>query len=210
MIQQENAEETKTEVSELEEEKALSSENDDETPLDDDSVSLDFPHISQPSSIISRRSSLPIKSESQRAGRRHSVPISVNKSLLPPIRTNARRESLPNDHLKLKNPILLKLEDQSTRTGRSSNLSLFSSKSSLLGSSSNSNNAERPVSAENLLPEPSIASITNSTEASRLSSVLQPDNQRPQKQLTRQQTFPPLQPYVRMRYVLFLIVGIYR
>ncbi|XP_051174345.1 uncharacterized protein LOC127290025 isoform X2 [Leptopilina boulardi] len=213
MIQQENAEEVRTEVSELEEEREISSE--EETALDDDSGSIDFALGSsaaivghqQLSSII-RRPSLPIKTELQRAGRRHSVPISCVKSLIPTVRVNVRRESLPNDNnnVKLKNPhLLLKHDDQSARTGRSSNLSLFSSKSSLLGnnSSGNSNNAERPVSAENLLPEPSIASITNSTEASRLSSVLQPDNHpRPQqKQLTRQQTFPPLQPYVRMRYM---------
>uniref|UniRef100_A0A8D8WYR6 Serine/threonine-protein phosphatase 4 regulatory subunit 1 n=1 Tax=Cacopsylla melanoneura TaxID=428564 RepID=A0A8D8WYR6_9HEMI len=63
---------------------------------------------------------------------------------------------------------------------------------------------DRPVSAENLLPESSIASITTHDEASRLSSVLHgsscltlPAN----RMLTRQQTFPPLQPYVRQRYM---------
>lgn len=48
---------------------------------------------------------------------------------------------------------------------------------------------ERPLSAEALLPEPSIASITavGLTPGSRC--------------LTRQQTFPPLQPYIRVRYL---------
>jgi len=49
---------------------------------------------------------------------------------------------------------------------------------------------QRPVSAENLLPEPSIASITTSSAAVKLSSVLHPSG----RHLTRQQTFPPLHP----------------
>lgn len=193
MIQQEVAEETKTEVSDLDEdEKVLSSG--EEIPPDDDSGSIELVLFSQLSSIT-RRPSLSIRTEVQRARRRHSVPLSITKPLPLLARASARRESLPNEHKKPKNP-LLKLGDQ-TRQGRSS-LSLFSSKSSLLGSSESA--AERPVSAENLLPEPSIASITNSTEASRLSSVLQPAHQKTQqKQLTRQQTFPPIQPYIRMR-----------
>lgn len=50
----------------------------------------------------------------------------------------------------------------------------------------------RPLSADNLLPEPSIASITTSVAASRLSSVFHsgPGG----RCLTRQQTFPPLHP----------------
>ena len=193
MIQQEVAEETKTEVSDLDEgEKVLSSG--EEIPPDDDSDSIELVLSSQLSSM-SHRPSLSVRTEAQREGRRHSVPLSVSKPLTLPTRATARRESLPNDNNKPKNP-LLKLDEQ-TRHGRSS-LSLFSSKSSLLGSSGSS--ADRPVSAENLLPEPSIASITSSTEASRISSVLQPDIQKTQqKQLTRQQTFPPIQPYIRTR-----------
>jgi hypothetical protein len=49
---------------------------------------------------------------------------------------------------------------------------------------------QRPVSAENLLPEPSIASITTSSAAVKLNSVLHPSG----RHLTRQQTFPPLHP----------------
>lgn len=61
---------------------------------------------------------------------------------------------------------------------------------------------ERPLSAENLLPDTSIASMTSSAAASRLSSVLQGNSVAPpSKLLTRQQTFPPPQPYVRMRYM---------
>ncbi|XP_046589292.1 uncharacterized protein LOC107226321 isoform X3 [Neodiprion lecontei] len=192
LIQQEAAEETKTEISELEDiDNALSSEDED---LAEDSGSID---LLLPDASSSRRPSLPGKVDTERVGRRHSVPLSVPK-LLPISRTIIRRESLPTEQKKLKTP-LVKLEDQ-TMLGRSS-LSLLSSKSSLHSSAARS--SERPVSAENLLPEPSIASITNSKEASRLSTVLQPDQKLSSqtKQLTRQQTFPPLQPYVRMRYM---------
>lgn len=60
---------------------------------------------------------------------------------------------------------------------------------------------ERPLSAENLLPEPSIASMSSSAAVGRLSSVLQGTGGNINKSLTRQQTFPPPQPYVRMRYM---------
>lgn len=61
---------------------------------------------------------------------------------------------------------------------------------------------ERPLSAENLLPEPSIASMTSSVPATRLTTVLHGGTGAPiTKALTRQQTFPPPQPYVRMRYM---------
>lgn len=84
----------------------------------------------------------------------------------------------------------------------------FGSQSSLLSSNSGDQphsaeeEQERPLSAENLLPEPSIASMTSSAAADRLSSVMQSGFVAPaSKCLTRQQTFPPLQPYVRMRYM---------
>ncbi|XP_046738000.1 uncharacterized protein LOC124406594 isoform X5 [Diprion similis] len=192
LIRQEVVEDTKTEMSELDDiDNALTSEDED---LAEDSGSID---LLLPDASLSRRPSLPGKVDTERVGRRHSVPLSVPK-LLPISRTIIRRESLPTEQKKLKTP-LVKLEDQ-TMLGRSS-LSLLSSKSSLHSSAARS--SERPVSAENLLPEPSIASITNSTEASRLSTVLQPDQKLSSqtKQLTRQQTFPPLQPYVRMRYM---------
>lgn len=74
-------------------------------------------------------------------------------------------------------------------------LSLVSSTSSmgLRRSSDVSGPEERPVSAENLLPDLSIASITTPMEASRLSSVIHGTTLAPPGRLTRQQTFPPLQ-----------------
>lgn len=66
---------------------------------------------------------------------------------------------------------------------------------------------DRPLSAENLLPEPSIASMTAASGAlpvGRISSVLQGTASAQasrERALTRQQTFPPPQPYVRVRYM---------
>ncbi|XP_014482386.1 PREDICTED: uncharacterized protein LOC106748419 isoform X2 [Dinoponera quadriceps] len=199
LITQEATEETETEISELDEPEGGVSSG-EETGADEDSGSID---LLIPAAYVqtSRMPTLPGRVGLDRVGRRHSVPLSVSKplSLLPP-RQAARRESLPSEHVKSKNT-LLKLEDQGLLVGPSS-LSLLSSKSSV-GGSSNVSATERPVSAENLLPETSIASITSSTEASRLSSVLQ--SAEPgvlqTKQLTRQQTFPPLQPYARTRYM---------
>ncbi|XP_053984430.1 uncharacterized protein LOC128879363 isoform X2 [Hylaeus volcanicus] len=195
---QEAAEETETEISELEEvEDAVSSTGD---PVgDEDTASIDL-LIPAAYCQSSKLQSLPARVGLERVGRRHSVPLSVSKPLVLLPRATIRRESLPSERSKSKN-LLLRLEDQSLLDP--SSLSLLSSRSSIHELSPNANGGERPVSAESLLPEPSIASITNSAEASRLSSVLQPDIQKSgsQKQLTRQQTFPPLQPYVRMRYL---------
>ncbi|XP_066590278.1 uncharacterized protein [Prorops nasuta] len=174
---------------------------------EEDSESIDLVISGRLDQNNPRRTSLPGRHDSvERVGRRHSVPLSMPKPLIVFSSSNSRRESLPTtaNSDKIKNP-LLKLGDESLLDP--STLSLLSSRSSVLESSTNASTVtERPVSAENLLPETSIASITNSTEASRLSTVLQPDNQRPlgavqSKLLTRQQTFPPLQPYVRTRYL---------
>ncbi|XP_017881147.1 uncharacterized protein LOC108625558 [Ceratina calcarata] len=194
MTLQETAEETETEISELEEaEEAVSSVDDTAPEEDTGSIDLLIPGAYVQSSKIQ---SLPARVGLERAGRRHSVPLSISKPLTLLPASNVRRESLPNKQSKL-----LRLDDQSFLDP--STLSLFSSKSSTHELSPNINSSERPVSAESLLPETSIASITNSTEATRLSSVLQSDEQKPSqaKQLTRQQTFPPLQPYVRQRYM---------
>uniref|UniRef100_A0A0C9PSV9 Phosphodiesterase n=3 Tax=Fopius arisanus TaxID=64838 RepID=A0A0C9PSV9_9HYME len=188
LIVQETGDDTKTEMSDVEE--VQNSPSSEDEILQEDSGSVDLP-ISDSQMRSSRRLSLPVQSDSTRMGRRHSVPM---HTLAPPSRS-IRRDSVPWDHRK---PPLVKLDDQSLHP--LSSLSLVSSKSSLLESATNS--GERPVSAENLLPETSIASITSSIEASRLCTILQPEVQRTQgKQLTRQQTFPPLQPYVRIRYL---------
>ncbi|KZC07930.1 High affinity cAMP-specific 3',5'-cyclic phosphodiesterase 7A [Dufourea novaeangliae] len=199
LVLQETTEETETEISELDEaEDAVSSTEDPAADEDTGSIDLLIPAAYVQSS---RMQSLPARVGLERVGRRHSVPLSISKTLTLLPRSTVRRESLPSEHSKGKS-LSPRFDDHSFL--EPSSFSLLSSKSSIHELSPNTNATERPVSAESLLPETSIASITNSTEASRLSSVLQPDNQNPgtqSKQLTRQQTFPPLQPYVRMRYL---------
>ncbi|KAJ9596595.1 hypothetical protein L9F63_012387, partial [Diploptera punctata] len=190
LVQHEIAEETRTEISEAE-------------VLDEEVESS------------SRRQSLPSHNDetdsSQRVGRRHSVPLSMPRPL-PLTRTIIRRESLPVGEHRIQRrypsgPILHLEEEEDIQLGQSS-LSLLSACSSEAQHSSGASaHNNRPVSAENLLPEPSIASITTSLEASRLSSVLHGAGNGsstiaiPSRYLTRQQTFPPLQPYVRVRYM---------
>ncbi|XP_076749337.1 uncharacterized protein LOC143422515 isoform X2 [Xylocopa sonorina] len=199
LILQETAEETETEISELEEAEEVVSSAED-PGAEEDTASID---VLIPAAYVqsTKMQSLPARVGLERVGRRHSVPLSISKPLTLLPRSNIRRESLPSEQSKSR--LLLKLDDQSLLDP--SSLSLLSSKSSIPELSPNTNaTGERPVSAESLLPETSIASITNSEEASRLSTVLQPDGQKPgaqTKQLTRQQTFPPLQPYVRIRYL---------
>jgi hypothetical protein len=75
--------------------------------------------------------------------------------------------------------------------------------------SSIESNEERPLSAENLLPDLNIASMTASACGDKLNMVMHGSTNFPPhflgvtapKHLVRQQTFPPLQPYVRARYM---------
>lgn len=197
LINQEATEERETDISELDEPEGVISSG-EETAVDEDSGSID---LLIPATYVqtARMPTLPGRVGLDRAGRRHSVPLSVSKTLQLPLNQTSRRESLPSAQVKAKSP-LWKIEDQSLL--EPSLLSLLSSKSNIT-ESPNVILVERPVSAENLLPETSIASITSSTEASRLNTVLQSDNQYSvqTKQLTRQQTFPPLQSYARTRYM---------
>ncbi|XP_053595822.1 uncharacterized protein LOC103575125 isoform X2 [Microplitis demolitor] len=142
-------------------------------------LSIDLPSITNPPSSIAASLAVPVNIH----GRRHSVPLSLSK----PAVNSHRRESVPctPEYPKIfKNSSFNKL----------SSLSLLSTHSA-----ASYNEDERPVSAENLLPEPSIASITSSAAASKLCEVLQPE--RTTNKLTRQQTFPPLQPCNRTRYM---------
>lgn len=166
LVQKELAEETRTEISDADAPDAADASDDDAEPL------LPVPP--------------PPPRCPRRVGRRHSVPLSVPRP--PPLaRTVVRRESLP-----------LPAGAAVPRRRRRPSGEPLSPLSSRGGSDDSESGAsaspERPVSAENLLPEPSIASITTSLEASRLSSVLRG------AALTRQQTFPPLQPCARLRY----------
>lgn len=129
------------------------------------------------------------------------MPLSVSRPPGLPL-TVIRRESLPVvDHRRrfTLGPILhLEEEDEELPLSMGSSVSSVGFQRS---SECVSGQEERPVSAENLLPDLSIASITTHMEASRLSSVIHGTTLTPPSRLTRQQTFPPLQPFVRVRYM---------
>lgn len=195
---QEMAEEMETEICEVDANEDVASSGED-TSINEDSGSID---LLIPAAYVqaTRMQTLPGRVGLDRVGRRHSVPLSVSKSLTLPPRQAVRRESLPVEKIKARNT-LLKLEEQSLL--ESNTTSLLSSKNSMV-ELSNASACERPISSENLLPDTSIASITSSTEVSRLNTLLQSGDKpgaQTSKQLTRQQTFPPLQPYARTRYM---------
>jgi hypothetical protein len=186
---------TDTEISELDKNEVTSSG--EEISIDEDSGSIDL-LIPTAYGQTARVQTLPSQIGLDRVGRRHSIPLGVSKALtLSPCQT-IRRESLPIEKAKTKD-ILLKLEKQSLLEFNIT--SLLSSKNSIV-ELSNTSAFEKPVSTEDLLPETSIASITSSANTSRLNALLQSNKSSAQtKQLKRQQTFPPLQSYARMRYM---------
>ncbi|XP_025206137.1 high affinity cAMP-specific 3',5'-cyclic phosphodiesterase 7A-like isoform X4 [Melanaphis sacchari] len=178
-----------------------------------------------------RRGSLPavMLETVDKMGRRHSVPLNLARVTghgLPC--TVLRRESLQGA---LPSTLLVQAENRrrftlgqipyleeeeeglsmSVGSSRSSGLQRSSDGGGCGGGSSNmSNMDDRPVSAENLIPEPSIATITNTADASRLCNVIHgvtspvlgyQATAGSSRGLTRQQTFPPIQPYVRARYL---------
>ncbi|XP_003240958.1 cAMP-specific 3',5'-cyclic phosphodiesterase 4A isoform X7 [Acyrthosiphon pisum] len=171
-----------------------------------------------------RRGSLPavVLETVDKMGRRHSVPLNlarVTGHALPC--TILRRESLQGA---LPSTLLVQVENRRRFTlgqipyleeeEEGLSISVGSSRSSGLQRSSDgcggSHMDDRPVSAENLIPEPSIATITNTADASRLCNVIHgvtspvlghQATSGCSRGLTRQQTFPPIQPYVRARYL---------
>lgn len=165
-----------------------------------------------------RRGSLPavMLETVDKMGRRHSVPLNLARATAQVPCTILRRESLGT----ASSTLLVQAENRRRVTlgqipyleeeEEGLSLSLGSSRSSGLqrssdGGGSGSHQDDRPVSAENLIPEPSIATITNPADASRLCNVIHgvtsPVLQQMTRSLTRQQTFPPIQPYVRARYL---------
>lgn len=198
-LQAEIAEETRTEISDAE---VLDDEIDD----GDDDLRIELsgsPEMVLPEIKCSRRSSLQIPHYSLKdRERRLSVPLhNVPKIILPPREHGARQIDafLESDEIEA-----LKLDQDS--------LSLLSSDSESghrARSSIDSNDPERPLSAENLLPDLNIASMTDGFCADKLNMVMNSGNFpahflgiSTNKHLIRQQTFPPLQPcYVRTRYM---------
>jgi hypothetical protein len=194
-LQAELAEETRTEISDAE----LLEEDIDEGDDDSRIEYAGSPEMMLPEIKSSRRSSLQIPTYSLKdRERRLSVPLHpVPKIILPSrdLKAEAFLESDEHDH---------KFDQDS--------LSLLSSDSesgARARSSIDSNDNERPLSAENLLPDLNIASMTASACADKLNIVMHGSTNFPShmlavstsKHLVRQQTFPPLQPYVRARYM---------
>ncbi len=181
LLQQELNEETKTEMSDADE------------VLNADSVSLDVD-----TAVDSRRSSLPavMLETVDRSGRRFSVPLNLSRDCGMPSTSSGRRESI---HKLMLEPIPHLDEEEEEL-----DFSFRSSCSGSLQKSSECGSDERPVSAESLLPEPTIATITSSLQATKLSTVLHGSTMLAPpvaKILTRQQTFPPIQSFVRTRYL---------
>ncbi|KAL3276197.1 hypothetical protein HHI36_020915 [Cryptolaemus montrouzieri] len=200
----EQAEETQTELSDAEPE---ISEDEEATKQSSEITSImDF--IPPPGRDIRRQSLAVPTLESTLGVRRHSVPVNLEPTLP---RTIYRRESLPvgrnTSSSSSRNVVSPIRSDSRASSGLREEDEMFkfgsqSSFSSPRLSSGGEDDPERPLSAENLLPEPSIASMSSSSALGRLSSVLQGNVVAPiSKCLTRQQTFPPPQPYSRMRYM---------
>ncbi|XP_055624861.1 uncharacterized protein LOC129767730 [Toxorhynchites rutilus septentrionalis] len=208
-LQTEINEETRTEISDaeiLDEDDIDDAEDLDEPPNDlSDSSEVLIPNIPK----FGRRGSLQISSfGGARNERRFSVPIhSIPKIVLP---TRDLR-----DHRELNHPPE-SIQESDEHKFDNDSLSILSSDSDSLhrgarGSSTGSTaDRERPLSAENLLPDCSIASMTDGICGDRLNLVLHGAvsvnttnllTVGTSKHLIRQQTFPPLQPYVRTRYM---------
>jgi hypothetical protein len=202
-LQTEIAEETRTEISDAE---ALEEDFDEGNGEDD--LRTNFagsPEMLLPEIKSSRRSSLQIPTYSLKdRERRLSVPLhNVPKIILPHGREHGNRqidaflESDEHEHHRLDQDSLSLLSSDSESGQRAR-------------SSIDSNERERPLSAENLLPDLNIASMTDSFCADKLNIVMHGSTNFPphmlgnlssSKHLIRQQTFPPLQPYVRTRYM---------
>ncbi|XP_034231966.1 uncharacterized protein LOC117639963 isoform X4 [Thrips palmi] len=182
LCQQEADQEIRTEISDAESQVAEAEKLCEDADEDvDDNGKGSQEHLLSESP---RRPSLPAESyepdqctsgTTSTIGRRHSVPLSRS---LPKTIVRTEVGGMSSDRGTTRRFTLvpvLHLEEDENSCGdvalddflTHSQLSLQSSCSSSMGAD---RSGERPVSAENLLPEPSIASITTSTEASRLST----------------------------------------
>ncbi|XP_026331892.1 calcium/calmodulin-dependent 3',5'-cyclic nucleotide phosphodiesterase 1C-like isoform X2 [Hyposmocoma kahamanoa] len=173
LVQQEMAEETKTEIS-------------DADLVDDDLETCSGTNISDSSELLLplRRSSLnPTKQGSLKEQlRRFSVPLNVFQDTKYKNREKSRASS-------------------ATESRSRGNTSLMGSEHSLHSQLSvrghcehGHTSASKVLSTEKLLPDSSIASITTPVQATRLSTVLKDGCT---WKLTRQQTFPPLETVAR-------------
>ncbi|XP_050312092.1 cAMP-specific 3',5'-cyclic phosphodiesterase 4A-like isoform X2 [Anthonomus grandis grandis] len=226
----EQAEETQTELSDAEPE---ISEDEEPTKRSSEASTSIHDFIPPPPAKETRRQSLAVPTLESLGVRRHSVPVhmeiptvaakgssSPQRHQQPPLpRTIFRRESLPaSTTIRVsqgRSPVSPQTESRASSGLREEDELLhYGSQSSVISSSgspyhSSEENPDRPLSAENLLPEPSIASMTSNSAIRHLTAVLQSAADRATqatagataKCLTRQQTFPPPQPYMRVRYM---------
>ncbi|XP_031617734.1 uncharacterized protein LOC116337375 isoform X1 [Contarinia nasturtii] len=197
------AEETRTEISDaevLEEDESVH-----DTPADgveDDDIAVDLSDSSEvllPDKVkMPRRSSLQVPNAPTKYDRRLSMPLNPPKIILP------TKDLLSRDAIR--EELEAKLDADS--------FSLLSSDSDSVPRNKSSDNSvpdrERPLSAETLVPDLSIATMSNSACADHLNRVMHGSCSGPStivtntsKHLVRQQTFPPLQPYgyQRARYM---------
>ncbi|XP_055689850.1 uncharacterized protein LOC129793686 isoform X6 [Lutzomyia longipalpis] len=149
---------------------------------------------------LPRRSSLQVpRLTHSRHDRRHSMPVNAPRIVLP------SKERASGSTIQ---------EDVETRFDDSFSLLSSDSDSGPRARSSGESvpDRERPLSAETLVPDLSIATMTDSICANRLNlvmhggsvgntSIMPSSAASASKQLVRQQTFPPLQPYIRARYM---------
>lgn len=207
----EQAEETRTEISDTEVQDVADDEDDDVVNEADDAddedrrIELsDSSEVLLPDIKLPRRSSLQIPSiVMSRFDRRHSVPANQMPKILLPNRDKVSREAIR--------------EDIESRYDND-NFSILSSDESDCYRRKSSENSvpdrERPLSAETLVPDLSIANMSDC--ADRLNMVMHGASSigntmncmlsataaiSASNKLIRQQTFPPIQPYVRARYL---------
>ncbi|GAB0097527.1 Phosphodiesterase [Sergentomyia squamirostris] len=150
---------------------------------------------------LPRRSSLQVpRLIHSRHDRRHSMPVNAPRIILTS-RDHASGSTIQED----------------VETHFDDSFSLLSSDSDsgprARSSGESVPDRERPLSAETLVPDLSIATMTDSICANRLNFVMHGGSvgntsslphsacSAAAKQLVRQQTFPPLQPYIRTRYM---------
>ncbi|KAJ6644256.1 High affinity cAMP-specific 3',5'-cyclic phosphodiesterase 7A [Pseudolycoriella hygida] len=195
------AEETRTEISDAE---ALEHEVDDD---DDEDEGGEVGKLSDSSEGLlpevkdTRRSSLQVPSfGALRMDRRNSAPVNPPPKIILPLKGQRSRDAIREDmEARFDNDTfsMLSTDSDSFAKGRSSDNSVP--------------DKERPLSAETLVPDLSIAAMSNSACADQLNMVMHGacsmnntnmlTASTATKQLIRQQTFPPLQPYVRARYM---------
>lgn len=199
------AEETRTEMSDAEvleeEEEDVDDDGDDEIDNDDLAVDIsDSSEVLLPEIRLPRRSSLQVPAAgSTKFDRRLSVPVNPPRIILP------TKDLLSRDAIR--EELEAKFDNDSFSLLSSDSDSMHRQKSS---DNSGHDRGERPLSAETLIPDLSIATMSNQC-AYQLNRVMHGavsvgntnmlSAANTSKQLIRQQTFPPLQPYVRARYM---------